>query len=382
VPVRALARVNLAAIERNLARLRCTLTSGALMGAVVKADGYGHGAVAVAQAAKRAGTEWLAVATAEEAAQLRSAGLEGPVLVMGALTRHELAVALGARADVVAWTEGFLELVHRELDSWPGQGSGARPVGVHVKLDTGMGRLGTKDPQRALRVAERAQASGPGIVLRGAMTHFATADDDQEFLSAQLARFEPFVAKVRERWPRAIVHAANSAATLNAPRSHFDLVRCGIAVYGCDPMGLDPVARGLEPALELSSYVAAVKPAQPGDTLGYGRSFAAERHTLVATVPIGYGDGVRRGLSNNCEVLIRGRRYPVAGTLSMDNLTVDLGPQSKVEVGDRVTLIGADGAERQTAEDLARRLDTISYEIVCGISSRVPRTYHRDGEAV
>jgi alanine racemase len=369
VPVRALARVNLAAVQRNAQRLRSVLRKGARLGVVVKADGYGHGAGPVARCAQSAGAHWLAVATAQEAAELRAAGLRGPLLVMGALSTQELPLALEASADVVAWTGEFVDEIRRR----------GEPVGVHVKLDTGMGRLGTRDRQAALEVAERAGQPGSAITLAGVMTHFATADDDPEFLALQLERFGPFVEAVRARWPDVIVHAANSAATLGAPESHFDLVRCGIALYGCDPMGIDPGHRQLEPALELSSYVAAVKPAEPGDTLGYGRRYTVQRETWIATVPIGYGDGLPRALSNNCDVLIRGGRYPVAGTLSMDNLTVDLGPDSQVAVGDRVTLIGTDGSERQTAEDLARRIGTINYEIVCGISARVPRVYHRDG---
>ena len=185
---------------------------------------------------------------------------------------------------------------------------------------------------------------------------------------------------MRERWPGIVVHAANSAATLREPASHFDLVRCGIAIYGCDPMNQDPAPHGLEPALELSSYVAAVKLARAGDSTGYGRRWVADSDTWVATVPIGYADGIRRALTNNCDVLVRGRRYPLVGTVSMDNITVGLGSLvGDVRCGDRVTIIGADGDERQTAEDVARRIGTINYEILCGVTSRVPRVYHRDG---
>ncbi len=188
---------------------------------------------------------------------------------------------------------------------------------------------------------------------------------------------------MRERWPGIVVHAANSAATLREPASHFDMVRCGIAIYGCDPMNEDPAAHGLEPALELTSYVAAVKLARAGDSAGYGRRFVAARDTWIATVPIGYADGIRRALTNNCDVLIGGRRYPVVGTVSMDNITVSLGSSAgSVRCGDRVTIIGVDGAERQTAEEVARRIGTINYEILCGITARVPRAYHRDGVEV
>ncbi len=326
MPVRALARVNLAAIERNVGVLRDALAAGASLCAVVKADGYGHGAAHSARAALAGGATWLAVATASEALELRDAGLDAPILVMGALSDEELPVALAARADVVAWSEKFVDLL---------RGAAAEPpVGVHVKFDTGMGRLGTRDEDVAMRVASLA-ATARGVRLAGAMTHFATADDDLEFVAAQLKRFAPFAAALRDRYPEIVVHAANSAATLRAPASHYDLVRCGIAIYGCDPMGGDPAEVGLEPALELSSYVAAVKPARAGDSAGYGRQFVADRETLIGTIPIGYGDGVRRALSNNCDVLIAGRRYPLVGTVSMDNITVDLGPEADIRAGDR-----------------------------------------------
>jgi alanine racemase len=372
MPQRAIARVNLAAIERNVGRLRAKLAAGAELCAVVKADGYGHGAVAVARAAQAAGAAWLAVATAEEAAELRRAApIESRLLVMGAVSREELPVALGSGAELVVWSEEFVDNV--AATAWA-------PVRLHVKLDTGMGRLGTRKMDEALRIAERVAGAGPAVQLAGAMTHFATADEDADFLAEQLARFEPFAAQARERWPGVVVHAANSAATLRDAASHFDFVRCGIAIYGCDPMNQDPATHGLEPALELGTYVCAVKLARPGHSVGYGRRFIAERDTWIATLPIGYGDGIRRALTNNCDVLLRGRRYPLVGTVSMDNITVDLGPEPDVIVGDVATIIGRDSAERQTAEDLAERIGTINYEVLCGISPRVPRVYHRDGE--
>ncbi|HYB28114.1 MAG TPA: alanine racemase [Solirubrobacteraceae bacterium] len=373
--IRSLARINLAAVERNVARLRGGLADGAGLCAVVKANGYGHGAVPVARAALAAGAQLLAVATAAEAAELRVGGIDAPVLVMGAISDEELPVALGARAELVAWSERFAS----ELVSRARRCDGVLPVRVHVKLDTGMGRLGTRSPEQAIRVAELVAAAAPALELAGAMTHFASADEDPEFTGEQLERFEPFVREVRDRYPGILVHAANSAATLRTPASHFDLVRCGIAIYGCDPMNNDSFSHGLEPALELTSYVAAVKPAARGQSTGYGRRFIADADTWIATIPIGYGDGIRRALTNNCDVLIRGRRYPLVGTVSMDNVTVDVGSRGAVATGDRVTIIGVDGDERVSAEELARRIGTINYEVVCGISARVPRVYHRDG---
>jgi alanine racemase len=315
------------------------------------------------------------VATADEAASLRAAGIQSPLLVMGAVSDEELPVAVAARADLVVWSSRFVDQVMRVA----GSPAGAPAVRMHVKLDTGMGRLGTRVSADAVEVASRVAAAGPVLELSGAMTHFASADEDPEFTAAQLARFEPFVRELRGRFPAVVVHAANSAATLREPASHFDLVRCGIAVYGGDPMNVDPLGHGLEPALALTSYVAAVKRALPGDSTGYGRRWVASNETWIATVPVGYGDGIRRALSDRFDVLIGGRRYPVVGTVSMDNITVEVFVGDAVRCGDVVTLIGADGDERVTAEELARRIDTISYEIFCGMSSRVPRAYHRDG---
>ena len=367
---RALARVNLAAIERNAARLRRELDPRVSLCAVVKANGYGHGAVPAARAALAGGASGLAVATAGEAAELRASGIGTRLLVMGALSLEELPVALAADADVVAWDERFVSDV--------AAAAGGGRVRVHVKLDTGMGRLGTRVMSEAITAAELVRAE-PSLELAGAMTHFATADEDPEFVSAQLARFEPFVAELRRLQPGLVVHAANSAAVLGEPASHFDLVRCGIALYGLDPMNERAEDRGLEPALELTSYVAAVKAAASGDSAGYGRRFVADRETRLATLPIGYADGVRRAFTNNLDVLIGERRYPLVGTVSMDNITVDLGPDGSAEREAPATIIGSDGKESQSAEDLAARIATINYEIVCGISSRVPRTYHRDG---
>jgi alanine racemase len=373
--VRALARVNLAAIERNTGRMRRELDPRVLLCAVVKADGYGHGAVPAARAALAGGARWLAVATATEAAELRAAGIRERILVMGAISYEELPLALAAGADVVAWSERFVS----ELAA---AGAEERPVRVHVKLDTGMGRLGTRVSAEAIAVGEAAMAA-PSLELAGAMTHFATADDPSDgFMGEQLERFGPFVDEMRRLAPGVLAHAANSAAVLNDPASHFDLVRCGIALYGLDPMNESAEARGLEPALELTSYVAAVKAAAPGESAGYGRRFVAERDTWLATVPIGYADGVRRAFTNNLDLLIGGRRHALVGAVSMDNITVEIAEGARVEPGARAVLIGSSGSERQSAEDLAVRIDTINYEIVCGISARVPRLYHRDGVPV
>ena len=373
--LRAVAEVNLAAIERNAARLCERVGSHTQLCAVVKADGYGHGAGPAATAALRGGASVLAVATAGEAGELRRAGITAPILVLGAISDEELPVAVAAGAELTVWEPDFVEHV-RLLAA-----QASRPIGVHVKLDTGLGRLGTRDLDQALATVHAVLRAAPAVQLAGVMTHFATADSDPEFVALQLEEFRPFVAEARALATTDItVHAANSAAILRVPHSHFDMVRAGIALYGSDPMNNDPADYGLEPALALRSYVAAVKPISVGQSTGYSRRFVAEREGHVATLPIGYGDGIVRALANNCDVLIGGRRYPLRGMVSMDNITVDLGPEPLVGVGDAATLIGVDGRERQTAEELARLIGTISYEVLCWISKRVPRVYHRDGK--
>jgi alanine racemase len=359
--------VDLGAIERNCGRLRELLSGGAELCAVVKANGYGHGAVHSARAALAGGASWIAVATAAEAAELRGAGIDARLLVMGALTPAEVRTALLADADVVAWTPQFVAAV-------PERSGEARPR-VHVKLDSGMGRLGTTDPDQVRHLC-RTIADDDRLDLAGVMTHFATADEPgDEHFRAQLERFAPLAAELREAHPGLVAHAANSAAVFRDPAAHFDMVRCGIAIYGLDPMNEDPDPRGLEPALSLESYVASVKRFEPGQGAGYGQTWRAERPTWVGVLPIGYGDGWRRGLSNNARVLVRGRAHQLVGTISMDNVTVDLGPDTAVRPGDRAVLIGEQDGERILCEEVARRLDTINYEVTCGLAPRVRRAY-------
>jgi alanine racemase len=366
---RALAVVNVAAVERNCGRLARELRDGAALCAVVKADGYGHGAVESARAALAGGASWLAVAAASEAAELRPEFPDVPLLVMGALTPQELGEALAAGAEVAVWRQRFLELV-----AGLGGDRGVRPR-VHIKHDTGMGRLGERDPEVVTELV-RAAAASDQVELAGLWTHFATADElDSPFFEQQLEAFRALALPLKRDHPELILHAANSAATLREPASHFDMVRCGIAVYGLDPFQEDPFARELEPALELRSNVADVKRFEAGASAGYGRSWKAPADTWVGVMPIGYGDGVRRDLSNNAEVLVAGRRYPLVGTVSMDNVTIDLGPETDVESWTLATLIGAQGSERILCEEVARRLGTINYEVTCGISARVPREY-------
>ena len=364
---RALARIDAGAVQSNCARLAAELGEESELCAVVKADGYGHGADVCAGAALAGGATCLAVATAAEAERIGRRLPHIRLLTMGALSVQELDVALAAGSEIAVWRAGFLELVAARARA---QG---RPARVHVKHDSGMGRLGNRDPGEVIDLL-RACTASPELEPAGLWTHFATADErDSTFFDEQLDCFAPVVAAARAELPQIVVHAANSAAVFRDRRAHFDMARCGVAVYGLDPFQGDPAERGLTPALSLHSYVADVKRFGPGDSAGYGRTWRASGETWVGVLPLGYGDGVRRGLSNNAEVLVGGRRYPLVGTVSMDNVTIDLGPETDVEPGAEAVLIGSQGEESILAEELAARLETINYEITCGISARVPR---------
>jgi len=372
------AGVNLAAISRNCTRLLRELEGGELC-AVVKADGYGHGMVPSAEAALAGGATWLAVAGMGEARELAAAEefeeMQAPLLVLGPICSEDLEEAIVHGFDVVVWSEQHVAQIEQLASMMELQ---AR---VHVKLDSGMGRFGTRDAEKATRIAEAA-AAAPSVKLVGLMTHFATADELQDaFFEEQLERFTSWVTPLKQAHPEVLVHAANSAATLRDPRAHFDMVRCGIAIYGMDPFGEDPAERELEPAMEVASHVAAVKLCKAGESAGYGRRFTANGDTYIGVVPIGYGDGWRRGLSDNADVLIEGHRHPLVGTVSMDSITVDLGsdPDAERLLGLPAVLIGHQGEERITAEEVAKRLGTISYEIACGLTRRLERRYCRDG---
>jgi alanine racemase len=363
--------IDLAAVRHNVAHLRSLLSPGSRLMVAVKADAYGHGTLPVARAAVAAGAQGVAVATAEEAVALREAGFAGTVLVMGPL--YSL--------------DQYKEMAHRGVDFavvsdhmagvLPGlRGSGLR-ARVHLKVDSGMNRQGLF-PEDIGTFLDAIRGI-PEIELVGVMTHFACVTEDPATVAFQLGRFLPAVERIRREWPGAIAHAANSAATVCSRESHLDMVRCGCAVYGLSPWQKDPLAEGLVPVLTWKSQVALVKRVAAGEGVGYGHTFHPDNPTEAALVPLGYGDGVFRALSNQGEVLINGRRYKVAGRVSMDSFGVDVGTDGQVKVGDTVTLIGADGAERITVEEVAHRLDTINYEITCDIAlDRSERVFLND----
>ncbi len=369
--------IDLDAIAGNCAHLRSLLPADGQLCAVVKADGYGHGLIAAAVAALAGGASRLAVATLGEARRLSSlaAAQHTRILVFGPLESFDLEEAVACGYELVVWDDRLIT----DLDALAEGMDDDLKARVHIKLDTGMGRLGVRDPAQATRAAEAALAARR-VELVGLMTHFATADVlDDSLFEQQLQRFTDWVTPLKRAHPNIVVHAANSAATLREAAAHFDMVRCGIAIYGLDPFGVDPSAHSLQPALHLSARVGDIKPCRAGDSTGYGHRFTATTDTHLGLLTIGYGDGWRRSLSGAADALIDGRRFPLVGTVSMDSVAVDLGPDPSVlELLDRrATLIGADGAQRILAEDLAQALGTINYEITCGLGGRIVR--HHDG---
>lgn len=356
------AEVDLAAIRHNVTRLR---PPGVELMAVVKSDGYGHGAVAVARAAVEAGATWLAVALVEEGIALRDAGISTPILVLSEVPRGAERDALGAALVPTVYShDGIASIAAaaRALDLH---------APVHLKIDTGMHRVGVWPPGDAGELARAVVDSG--LLLDGAFTHLASADSDPEFTELQLSRFRESLETIEARGVRPhLRHAANSAATIAHPGSHLDVVRVGLALYGLAAgAGMD---EGLMPAMRLRSRVASVRRLDAGEALSYGQVYRLHSSSTVATVPIGYADGFPRVVSPGAEVLIGGKRFPVAGRVTMDMLLVDCG-DTHVAEGDEVVLIGAQGSERVSAERLATLASTIPYEIVTGIGPRVPREH-------
>jgi alanine racemase len=358
--------VSPAAIRHNVARLR-EVAGGAAVCAVVKADGYGHGAVTVARAALAGGASGLAVATVTEGRALRDAGVDAPVLLLSEPPVAAVGDLLAAELTPVAYRLPFLAA----LDA-AGHARG-RPVPVHLKADTGMGRVGV--PPAQWSEVLRAAATADGLEVEGLLTHLARADEpDEPTTDDQLDAFDRFLSEaarlgLRPRW----VHAANSAGTLLFPRSRHTMVRPGIAVYGLSP-ALDVRASdaGLVPALRLVTEVTFAKRVSAGTPVSYGHRWYAPSDGWLATLPLGYADGVPRALTNVAEVLLHGRRRPVAGTVCMDQLLVWCA-DDEPQVGDEVVLLGAQGGDRIWVEEWAALAGTITYEIVTQLTARLPR---------
>ncbi len=353
--------VDLAAIRHNVEVLK---PPGAELMAVVKADAYGHGAVAVARAALDAGATWCGVALVEEGSELRTAGIEAPILVLSEFPPGAESVALAHRLTPSLYSADGLQRL-----ATAAQG----PVGVHVKIDTGMHRVGVWPGEDA--VAYLGAVATAGLRIEGIWTHLAKSQDDAVTTATQLTRYATVLEQAKEAgFTPTYRHAANSGAVLRHPEAVFDLVRPGIALYGLAPEPGVGADRDLRPALTWRSAVSFARRLPAGERVSYGHRYELAADAWVATVPVGYADGYPRAASPGAEVLIRGRRCRVAGNVTMDQLIVDCGDLA-VASGDDVVLIGRQGDEEISAWELAERAGTIAYEVVTRISQRVPRTY-------
>jgi alanine racemase len=370
----AWAEVDLNAIRHNVGLLTRLVSPGGLM-AVVKADGYGHGSVAAAYAALEAGATWLGVALVEEGVELRDAGIEAPILLLSQPPVEAARAVVDAGLTPVVHSRRFVDALAKAA----ADAGAVDPQPVHLKVDTGMHRIGCS-PSEALDLAPAIKKHRE-LHLQGLLTHFAVADEpDNPYTARQVAVFEAVRKELARSGIRPpLVHAANSAGVLTTPEARYDLVRCGIAVYGIAPGQALDGRLPLKPALSLKARVSYVRHLVAGERLSYGLRYELEVPSTVATVPVGYADGVPRRLGQvGGEVLIDGRRKPIAGTVTMDQLLVDLGPTDAagaVEVGTEVVLLGKQGDERISAAEWAERLGTIPYEVCCGIGDRVPRRY-------
>jgi alanine racemase len=367
---RAVCRIDLEALRHNLAAIRSAIGAGVAVCGVVKADAYGHGAVPVARTLAAAGIEHLAVASLDEARELRDAGVDVPILVFGSVRPDRAREAARLRLAVTVWSAAAARALADAVDP-------DEPLDVHVKVDTGMHRVGAlADDLSDLAAALRAAP----LRVAGTMSHLACADEPgHASVPAQIDAFESALrALATHGIAPGVRHLANSAGAIEWPRARYDMVRAGIALYGCAP---SPELAGrfdLEPVMHLRTRILQVKSIPAGDRVGYGHTFAATRPTRLAVLPVGYAIGYPRALSNRGEVLVRGRRAPVAGTISMDHVTIDVTDVPDAAEGDVVTLWGSDGAQHLDVMELGARAGTIGYELLTCVSPRTPRIY--DGE--
>jgi alanine racemase len=366
-PIFTWIEINLSAIEDNVRALR-TIAGVPIM-AVVKANGYGHGAVEVSRAALAAGSSWLAVSCAEEALVLREAGIAAPILVLGMVTAQETDEAIAAGLSLTVYCQESAELYSARATAL------GRSVCVHLKVDTGMGRLGTLPGEPTLALA-RNITSMPSMHLEGVFTHLACADEENPApTESQLAKFTSTLEAlqgigIRPAW----IHAANSAATLAFPQARFNMVRNGLAMYGVHPSPQVRLPSSFRPALSWKARLVSCKVLPPGWGVSYGMEYHTAREETVGVIPVGYADGWRRNRSN--VVLLHGKRVPVIGRVCMDQCMVKL-PEG-ASLGTEVVLIGRQGEEEIRAEEVAARWGTINYEVITGISARMPRVYVRD----
>jgi alanine racemase len=366
-PTQAL--IDLSAIEHNLGMVRTAVGPGVKILAVVKADAYGHGMIEVARVVQASGAEWLGVGSVWEGKRLRDASIGGPILVLGPTAPRESPLLIRCNLSQVVSSPELAEALSAETRRKKTE------AGVHLKIDSGMGRLGVR-PEESLDFCQFLSRL-PGLRLEGLMTHFATADfQDKSYTRYQLGRFQEIADRLEAKgFQFPLRHAANSAAIIDLPESHLDLVRPGIMLYGCHPSPAVSHAFPLRPALTFRTEVGDLKSLRPGESVSYGRSFIASRPTQIAVLPVGYADGYDRGLSNRAHVILRGQQAPVIGTICMDMTAVDVTDILDVKKGDEVVLFGRQGDVEVFAEDIASLLGTIPYEVLCSIGGRVERVY-------
>jgi len=365
------AQVDLTAIRDNVAFLKGLAPDGCFFMAVVKANAYGHGDIEVSRAALSAGADCLGVAILEEAEKLRSAGFDCPIQLLFEPPPSAASRVLAADVTCTVYTPEMA----RALDAAAQEES--KQARVHLKVDTGMRRVGIR-PEDSREFADLLK-SLEGLRVEGVYTHFAVATEPQDpFTESQMDLFESAASVVEGVMGKTLIrHAANSAGVMAFPRSHYDMVRVGIAMYGLPPSPRFAGVRNLRPALSLTGEVGFVKRVDAGEGISYGLEYAPSQPTFVATLPLGYGDGMSRILTGRSDVLVGGQRRPVIGVICMDTCMIDLGPEP-VPRGTPFTVIGRDGAEEITADDVAGRLGTINYEVCCMIGPRVPRVYIDD----
>lgn len=357
--------IDLGAISHNVAAIRKKIGSQRGLMAVVKADGYGHGAVEVSRTALRNGADSLAVALPEEGQHLREAGIEAPILVLGLIQPEEAWKVVDSLLDQTVSSIALLEALDREA------GSASTQVNVHIKVETGLGRIGV-EPHEVVLFLRRAR-SYRNLKVAGLFSHFSAADErDKTFSQHQLQLFEQTIREIRHagiELPQR--HMANSAATLDLPESYYDLVRPGLIIYGLYPSTEVSHSIEVKPAMTLKTKVCYLKTVPQGTPISYGRTFVAKKQTRVATLPLGYGDGYKRALANKGEVLIKGRRAPVIGRICMDMCMIDVSDVPDVQAGDEAIVFG----QEPTADELAAKIGTINYEVVTTVGKRVPRVY-------
>ena len=380
---RTWAEIDLDALARDFQAVREAANPQAKVCCVVKADAYGHGAVRIAREFEELGADWFAVSNLEEALQLRLGGIQKPILVLGYTPPEEAAALSNHHISQCVYSLDYARDLSRTAEE------AGVTVNIHVKIDTGMSRLGFyyQDISRDEATVQEVKAACqlPGLHPEGIFTHFAVSDEGKAgdaFTMQQFGCFKEMIESLlREDIDFEVRHCANSAAVFDYPLSHLDMVRAGIVIYGLYPSEELRHKPDLTPVLSLRSVVSHVKTVKPGATISYGRKFTAQKEMKVATVPVGYADGYPRILSaKGAQVLIGGKRCPILGRVCMDQLMADVSALPDVKVGDTVTLIGRDGEEAITADELANLEGSINYEVVCGLSKRVPRVYLKGGK--